>query len=378
MLHPPQSAVRVLAAFAAPLLLTGALAAIGPAGASASACVAWTGAQPPNPGVINILNGVATLSPCNAWAVGDYQPVGPTPPQTLIEHWNGRKWKQMPSPDPAGPASDNELDGVVAISASNAWAVGAYASGTAGKALIEHWNGKTWRQVPSPNPSSSQNALTSVAAISARNVWAVGFSYNGTFNQTFIEHWNGTAWRHIKSPNASGGDVLSSVAATSSRNAWAVGYSNGDERVLVLHWNGRAWKRARTPNVRAGRLSSIAATSFHNAWAVGDPHLVLHWNGRTWRHIKIPKLGADSRLKGVTAISRRNTWAVGYFETPNNGFRISMLHWNGKAWRRVASPDPSSTLDLLDAVAATSSTNIWAVGAYNGSDEQQALALHCC
>jgi hypothetical protein len=65
---------------------------IAPAGASASTCVSWTGVQPPNPGTsFNELAGVAVLSSCNAWAVGDYF-TGPTR-QTLIEHWNGSSWK---------------------------------------------------------------------------------------------------------------------------------------------------------------------------------------------------------------------------------------------------------------------------------------------
>jgi hypothetical protein len=38
------------------------------------------------------------------------------------------------------------LRGVAATSATNAWTVGY----TGNKSLIVHWNGKTWRQVPSP------------------------------------------------------------------------------------------------------------------------------------------------------------------------------------------------------------------------------------
>ena len=54
------------------------------AGASASACAAWTGVQPPNPGTsFNELSGVAVLSPCNAWAVGAYNS-GSGANQTLV------------------------------------------------------------------------------------------------------------------------------------------------------------------------------------------------------------------------------------------------------------------------------------------------------
>jgi hypothetical protein len=61
------------------------------------------------------------------------------------------------------------LSGVAATSASNAWAVGG--------ALILHWNGKTWKRVPSP---SSAAGLSGVAATSATNAWAVGGSSGST------------------------------------------------------------------------------------------------------------------------------------------------------------------------------------------------------
>jgi hypothetical protein len=69
--------------------------------------------------------------------VGDYISSGPGDPTlTLVEHWNGTAWTQVPSPNPSG---DNELDGVAATSASNAWAVGFYSpSGPTLQALAFH------------------------------------------------------------------------------------------------------------------------------------------------------------------------------------------------------------------------------------------------
>src|SRR2546430_11599041 len=47
------------------------------------------------------------------------------------------------------------------------------AAGGGNKTLILHWNGTTWAHVPSPNPASFNN-LTGVTATSASNAWAVG------------------------------------------------------------------------------------------------------------------------------------------------------------------------------------------------------------
>jgi hypothetical protein len=38
-----------------------------------------------------------------------------------------------------------------------------------------HWNGRTWKQVPSPNPGEV-NELAGAAAVTASNIWAVGDS----------------------------------------------------------------------------------------------------------------------------------------------------------------------------------------------------------
>jgi hypothetical protein len=44
----------------------------------------------------------------------------------------------------------NQLNAVAATSATDAWAVGNYSSGSASGTLILHWNGSAWTQVPSP------------------------------------------------------------------------------------------------------------------------------------------------------------------------------------------------------------------------------------
>jgi len=86
-----------------------------------------------------------------------------------------------------GPGS-SFLDSAATTGAGNTWAVGVYASGTARDSLILHWNGKKWAQVVSPNPGPS-NFLYAVAASSASNAWAVGqFTDNSGNDQNFAIH----------------------------------------------------------------------------------------------------------------------------------------------------------------------------------------------
>jgi hypothetical protein len=258
----------------------------------------------------------------------------------------------------------------------------------------------SWTGVQPLNPSSSSNDLTGAAVLSSCNAWAVGTYFNGTANQTLIEHWNGSSWKQVSSPNPGGSaDVLNGVAATSSSNAWAVGSSlNGTAtQTLVLHWNGSSWKRVPSPNPGPNPsgsnndnfLDGVAAASSSNAWAVGHyfngsatQTLVLHWNGTSWKRVPSPNPGGSANghnLFGVHAVSASNAWAVGiYFNGTAN--QTLVLHWNGTSWKRVPSPNPggSSHDNVLFGVAASSPTNIWAVGDYGNGTAFDTLALHCC
>jgi hypothetical protein len=199
----------------------------------------WKQVPIPNPGYKTILLGVTATSTSNAWAVGHYIPRGAPVAHTLIEHWNGTTWTQVPSPN---LGYKSILQGVAATSASNAWAVGYYSNGTQRtQTLIEHWNGTTWKQVPSPSPGSVGNEVAAVSAISASNAWAVGnyshFHGPSIVYDTLIEAWNGTAWKTVPSPNpGTSTNYLLGVAATSASNVWAVGDYNGTgNQTLALH-----------------------------------------------------------------------------------------------------------------------------------------------
>jgi hypothetical protein len=189
----------------------------------------WQGTRwsiTPSPNVdsaFNSLNGVAAVSDDDVWAVGSYYYNG-SPTQTLIEHWNGKKWKIIKSPN---PGSYNDLYGVAAISEDNVWAVGDYQGSSGDLSLIEHWDGHNWSIVPSPSPGAGFNALPSVAALATNNVWAGGYYSNGEVPiLAVIEHWDGTSWSVVPSPNpSSAADYLTAVTRVPhTSQLWAVGF----------------------------------------------------------------------------------------------------------------------------------------------------------
>lgn len=364
----------VLAGLAMPALVVSAGGA-----AAAAATPGCDQVTAPSPPADSLLGGVATRSATDAWAVGVSRSADGGVISALTEHWNGTAWRVISSPH-VGQSS--ALSAVAIVSAGNAWAVGSYAGNQLGgdEALIEHWNGTSWSRVPSPHPGAS-SALSAVAVISARNAWAVGEYENqaGGNEQAFTVHWNGTTWRRVPVP-VTGTSALSGVTATAWNDVWAVGDSeNAVRQVMILHWDGQAWHRAayRGP---AGNsyLSSVAAVSAADVWAVGNtirgtdvgPAFTVRWTGRKWLRVPIPDAGS-SVLSGVTAISARNAWAAG-----GGAGHTSVEHWDGTAWSAVPSPGPGTSSDL-QAVAASSASNVWAVGSYHQPATDLTLTLHC-
>ncbi len=86
--------------------------------------------------------------------------------------------------------------------------------------------------------------------------------------------------------------------------------------------------------------------------------------------------GTDNELFGVRAVSGTDAWAVGYDVTSGSTDKTLILHWDGTAWTQVASPSPGTTGAVLEAVAATSATDAWAVGSSFTADTEKTLTLH--
>jgi hypothetical protein len=251
-----------------------AVGADGPVGALQALIARWNGTawrqvtSPEPSSAADSLQGVHAISPSDVWAVGSYQ--SGNAQKTLIVHWNGSRWSQVPSPSPA--LSENALNGVAATSDKNIWAVGtdSFAGGdNYGRTLIEHWNGSKWTAVPSPNQSFGGNndVLSSVAAVSASDAWAVGAASEDAGSAPLIEHWNGSRWKLMSLPDLAFSAELGSVAAVSARNVWAVGGAGSS--TLIEHWNGSRWQRVISHAPANSSLSAVAAGSASNAWAVG-------------------------------------------------------------------------------------------------------------
>jgi hypothetical protein len=345
-------------------------------GAASIATCSWKDVK--SPFSYGQLFGVTALSDSDAWSVG-YATGGPLLNTAVIEHWNGKSWKVTDSPQP-GTYRDF-LEKVSAIASNDVWAVGGYqdkhGQGVRPQhTLVEHWDGTRWRIVASPNLKGSDNALFGLAAISTDDIWAVGTAvYQSGPSQALIEHWDGASWSIVPAPDpGTYTNVLASIAAVTPTDIWAVGTIAdgrlGLTKTLAEHWDGSTWSVVPTPNIGSlgDFFGGVAAVSSRNVWAVGGfaykapdgseltGTMSDRWNGTKWNVIVTPDPpGGDNQLHGVTALARDEVWAVG---TSIGGPVI--LRWNGHGW--VVIDAPGAHARWLWGVAALGPHDLWAVG----------------
>ncbi len=152
------------------------------------------------------------------------------------------------------------------------------------------------------------------------------------------------------------------------------------------------WSLVASPAVgQEGALVAVAALSASDAWAVGQYEgtdavqhpLAEHWDGAQWTAAPTPSPGAAYNiLQAVSADASNDVWAVGKQTSSAATTQPLIERWNGSAW--VAVP-PAATVSgsssELHGVAAISPSDVWAVGntthtGSNGSLVSNALVEH--
>lgn len=279
----------------------------------------------PSPRRFAYLYGVKAFAADDVWAVGEYGGAG-----VLVEHWDGVRWLEVEAPQPGDYSKLLAIDGT---SASDIWAVGNYTAPDGIKGLAEHYDGNSWSVVPMDNVSPDANVIQGVVTIAPDDIWAVGYQQiSFSVNQPLAQHWDGTAWTAVPIDPPPSGDhnVFEDVSASSSADVWAIGHYEGSYP-LMEHWDGTAWRRYSAPgqNLAIG----VAVISPSDAWSGGTGATrpaSWHWNGDSWSYASAPRVGSLSLIEDLEAISDRDIWAVGNYNPPQGGGqRPLVLHSKG-------------------------------------------------
>lgn len=296
------------------------------------------------------LNYVWGVSDSDVWATGDAG--------TLL-HWDGTKWSQLTLPS----GFIQNLYGIWGNAANDVWFV--HDSATATRSLLR-WNG-TQLSAPTNSPATNLRPLYGASANEVFTGGSSGYRYDGSnwvssgsFNSLALNYlgfsrtkiyavtnanvyqWDGAMW---KTHTTGLSTQLRDIWGTSDTNLWA----SSDQGMLF--YNGVAW----SPATAAASYSNFG-TGPNDIWSVGYGGTIQHWTGAPpWTDASPgPRIG----LNAVWAANDKDIWTVGTSLT-NTG---AALHGDGKTWTAV---DPKSTRPLY-AVAGTSASDVWAVGA-NGT-----------
>ncbi|HEX4016270.1 MAG TPA: hypothetical protein VHX15_05980 [Frankiaceae bacterium] len=211
-----------------------------------------------------------------------------------------------------------------------------------------------------------------MATISKNDVWAVGATFTDTGesrSRALVEHFNGRSWTVVALPGTAG-TGLASVAAVSATDVWAVGGGR------TLHWDGRAWSVSADPSaltarkVEAGRGGLVMALAWNSS---SGQFQVLARHANTWQPISAPALPPTAApcdggllISGLTVLTTSDLWVVGGTSKggnfPTSGCPYA-AHWNGLSWTASVPPNPAGDpVGNLNAVSARADGVVWAVG----------------
>ena len=155
----------------------------------------------PHPASLNdsVLSGVSCPAAGNCVAVGDFFTQTPSTflRDNLSELWNGTHWSRLPTPEPGG-SSENQLGTLSCPAVGSCMAVGEDVS-AAGPltTLAEHWNGRQWSILSSPNPLASNSEFFGVSCRRLTLCVATGISGVSQGIVTLSEVWQGGKWRVV-------------------------------------------------------------------------------------------------------------------------------------------------------------------------------------
>lgn len=361
----------------------------------------------PNGSGNNYLVSTSALNANDIWSVGNSTNPGPAD-QTLAEHWDGTSWTIVATPNPGGATFSNDLNGVIAISANDVWAVGAYATSAGANAFAMHWNGTGWNwSLLQPVVNNPFSILFAVTATSTSDVWAVGTYYSAGY-LPLVYHWDGAVWTPLFPTNPSPVDnELFAVSAFSSTDVWAVGENtptlNLPQQSLAYHLSGGTWSLVPTPNVGGANaineIFAVNALEANHAVAVGSGNFVSGLSARQSEAWDLNTLGTSTSApvggnlgsgdNALLAIDRSGAQieAVGYSRSTALAPRLALAlpaTWDSVShtvtWASgpVTSANPGAVNNVFYSVAALSPYGLWATGYLNNGGSDQTLSELDC
>jgi hypothetical protein len=215
------------------------------------------------------------------------------------QHFNGTSW---------GPV---QLSGTQLLAA---WAYDSntvFASGFGG--ALYKYNGSSWSSIGAGAPAYSYYAIWGFGPY---DVWASG--YNGSAGVAVLIHWNGSSWTTISNPNSSVFGFFS-LWGTSSSDIWTIDSST------VYRWRGTSWSPT---TISSNGLDGIWGSSAYDVWTTerlsSTSNQMRRYNGSSWSIYSTPLTG---QVLAITGTSSSNVWAT---DVDGNVAQFCGSYWSSK------------------------------------------------
>lgn len=293
----------------------------------------------------NNLNGVATVSATEAFAVGD---------AGTILRYDGDRWQ------PELVATHANLTDVWAASATDVFVVGNDI--LSGDGIVFHYDGTKWEQIFSENGTQ----LSRVWGSSGTDVFALGYAPANV--QPLVFHYNGGEWDVWADWElALEGIILFQIWGLSSTEVFAVG-SDGSMYTYVYQYDGTEWTQVSShygefyPN----DIWGSSASDRYDLYMVGEDFdgngKMLHYDsgsgfppGSEWQPVTIDG-GWNFALMGMWGTSASDIFVVSQI-SPLTGLAV-IYHYDGTTWSERHNIDNIGFL----AIQGSSASDVVAVG----------------
>ncbi|HEY2639321.1 MAG TPA: hypothetical protein VGI66_05500 [Streptosporangiaceae bacterium] len=307
----------------------------------------------------------------------------------------------------AGRGVSTTVNSITAVSAKDAWAIGAEGL-KPGTGLVDHWAGTSWRRVRLPakvqrgwNAFASESVL---GAASSTDVWAISSGPTGPTRSRMQIHYlrlDGRRWSVGTIPGTAVGSgkathfvLVQTVKVISPTDVWAFGgvIRSGSVPIepLAEHFDGRRWARRPVPG--NGLVVSVAVFSARKILALvgsndnlglGTPTPSLEqWNGTSWTPSAVqPPHLPPSPLAGLTAMYAGpdgHIWLAGDRPrySPASGYtHVDFIAERSRSGWKVTdlkTPVPSSDFPIAG-IVPDGSGGLWALGITETQSSSQLL-----
>lgn len=298
--------------------------------------------------LVGTLSSISMDSPTDGWATGYTPGIGNGPQTSLLLHYNGHIWQQMP----LNPQM-KYLGRVIMLSPTDGWIVGS---------LLWHYDGHTWTPQMLPDisgqlPGDALLGMGNLSMLSPTDGWALGgvLDKNGNHG-TVVLHYTGGQWSVRKVFMGLGGNLLTMVSDT---EGWMSGYTtsptpNEAGSEVLLHYIDGQWKDVTSSFKdinQIGPFYRISMRTASNGWLIAPyPTLyesnsvsvptLFHYDGTRWNEVSLPTIPNTKTwiIYDITMVSATEGWAVGSHELKNipDGYgglaKPLILHYLNGTW----------------------------------------------